>query len=91
MPVHSCKDLENLKVLLPEKYFCEECVKINARWIHLRKCQTCGTTLCCDSSPHQHATKHHHTTGHPVIISAEPGEYWAWCFLHHGMINYRMI
>ena len=37
---------------------CEECVKMGARWVHLRTCQDCGVTLCCDSSPNQHATKH---------------------------------
>ncbi len=30
---------------------CEECVKMGARWVHLRTCQSCGATLCCDSSP----------------------------------------
>ena len=24
---------------------CDECVKISARWVHLRTCQECGTTL----------------------------------------------
>ena len=37
---------------------CEECVKIGARWVHLRTCQQCGATLCCDSSPNRHASKH---------------------------------
>ena len=23
---------------------CDECVKIGARWVHLRTCQECGTT-----------------------------------------------
>src|SRR3979411_1986825 len=53
---------------------CEECVKIGAQWVHLRTCQTCGMTLCCDDSPNRHATKHAHASGHPVIASAEPGE-----------------
>ena len=26
-------------------------MKIGADWVHLRTCQQCGVTLCCDSSP----------------------------------------
>ena len=55
-------------------YQCEECIALGASWVHLRTCQTCGLTLCCDSSPNQHATAHYHRTGHPVVTSAEPGE-----------------
>jgi len=51
---------------------CEECVKIGSPWVHLRVCQECGRTLCCDDSPNRHATKHAHATGHPVIASADP-------------------
>ena len=49
---------------------CSECVKIRGQWVHLRVCQECGATLCCDSSPNQHATKHARATSHPVIASA---------------------
>ncbi len=55
---------------------CDECVKIGAQWVHLRTCQVCGTTLCCDSSPNRHAMKHARTSGHSVIASAEPGKRW---------------
>jgi len=61
-------------------YVCDECVKTGEKWVHLRTCQTCGTTLCCDSSPNKHATRHFKTTSHPVVISAEPGEKWMWCY-----------
>ena len=44
---------------------CDECVKIDARWVHLRTCQECDTTLCCDNSPNRHASKHAHATGIP--------------------------
>jgi hypothetical protein len=64
----------------PERYVCDECVKIGGHWIHLRTCQTCGSTLCCDSSPSRHATKHANASGHPVIASAEPGERWLYCY-----------
>jgi hypothetical protein len=70
---------QELKVA--EAYQCQECIAIGASWVHLRTCQTCGVTLCCDSSPNQHATHHFHRTGHPVVTSAEPGEKWAWCYV----------
>jgi uncharacterized UBP type Zn finger protein len=62
------------------KHECDTCVKIGAQWVHLRTCQTCGITLCCDSSPNRHASKHARSTSHPVVASAEPGERWLFCF-----------
>ena len=59
---------------------CDECMKTGSRWLHLRTCQECGTTRCCDDSPNQHASKHARESGHPVISSAEPGERWLYCF-----------
>jgi len=53
---------------------CKECAKIEADWVHLRACQTCGITLCCDSSPTRHTTKYAHATGGSVIASSERGE-----------------
>jgi ubiquitin-hydrolase Zn-finger-containing protein len=67
---------------------CAECVKAGARWVHLRTCQTCGVTLCCDSSPNRHASRHARTDGHPVIASAEPGERWLYCFIDDVGIEY---
>jgi len=67
---------------------CEECVKIGARWVHLRTCQTCGVTLCCDSSPNKHASKHARATTHPVIASAEPGERWLYCYPDDAFAEY---
>jgi hypothetical protein len=64
----------------PTQRVCEECAKIGAHWVHLRTCQQCGVTLCCDSSPNRHASKHAKTIGHPVIASAETGERWMYCF-----------
>ena len=71
----------------PKQYECEECVKIGSDWVHLRTCQTCGTTRCCDSSPNRHATKHFHTTGHPIVRSFQPGENWAWCYADEVFLN----
>jgi hypothetical protein len=60
---------------------CEECVKVGDRWVHLRTCQTCGATLCCDSSPNRHASTHARASHHPVVASAETGERWLYCFV----------
>lgn len=60
---------------------CEECLKIGQEWVHLRTCVICGHVGCCDQSIGKHATKHAHTTGHPVVRSAEPGETWRFCYV----------
>lgn len=59
---------------------CVECLATGGRWVHLRICLTCSHVGCCDNSPGKHATKHAHTTEHPVITSAEVGETWAYCY-----------
>ena len=67
---------------------CEECVKIGSPWVHLRTCQTCGSTLCCDSSPNRHASKHARSSEHPVVASAERGERWLYCFPDDAFAEY---
>lgn len=72
----------------PAARVCEECVKTGARWVHLRTCQTCGTTRCCDSSPNRHASRHAAESGHPVVASAEPGERWLYCYPDKAFAKY---
>jgi uncharacterized UBP type Zn finger protein len=84
MPV-SCKHLDQIKIRQTDKKGCEECLKIGDRWVHLRLCLTCGHVGCCDSSKNKHATKHFHTTDHPLIRSIEPGETWMWCYIDEAM------
>lgn len=72
----------------PKERVCEECVKIGAQWVHLRTCQACGVTLCCDSSPNKHASKHARSAEHPVAASAEPGERWLYCYVDDLMAEY---
>jgi hypothetical protein len=67
---------------------CEECVRTGHRWVHLRTCQTCGATLCCDSSPNRHASRHAQASGHPVVASAEPGERWLYCYRDDALVKY---
>ncbi len=84
-----CQDLARIgKLRTAARLECEECVKIGSPWVHLRTCQSCGATLCCDSSPNRHARQHANTSGHPVISSAQPGERWLYCYLHDEMRDY---
>jgi hypothetical protein len=84
-----CVHMKQIKeVKQPKRHVCEECVKTGDRWVHLRTCQECGTTLCCDSSPNRHATKHAHASKHPVIASAEAGERWLYCYPHEQFAEY---
>ena len=77
----SCEHLSGIDTVRTARHYeCEECMKSGDSWVHLRTCQTCGVTLCCDSSPNRHATRHAQHTGHPVIASAEPGERWLYCY-----------
>ena len=89
MPSTTCVHLTAVAIVRKAKsYECEECVKIGSRWVHLRTCQECGVTLCCDNSPNRHATKHSLATGHPVIASAEPGERWLYCYPDDAFTEY---
>ncbi len=85
----SCSHIDAISdVKQPKTRQCEECVKIGARWVHLRTCQTCGATLCCDSSPNKHASKHARASKHPVVASAEPDERWLYCFPDDAFAEY---
>jgi len=74
MPAAVCSHIGATQQLItPAAYHCDECIKTNSQWVHLRTCQTCAATLCCDSLPNKHMTTHYHQTQHPVVISDEPG------------------
>ena len=67
---NTCTHIDQIQLTeLPESIpGCEDCLKIGARWLHLRMCTSCGHIGCCDSSPNRHATAHVAETGHPVIL-----------------------
>jgi ubiquitin-hydrolase Zn-finger-containing protein len=89
MKAEGCNHIESVEsVKHPRKRQCEECVKIGSHWVHLRTCQTCSVTLCCDSSPNRHASQHAHASGHPVIASAETGERWLYCYPDDAFAEY---
>jgi hypothetical protein len=66
---------------------CVECLATGGWWLHLRRCAECGHIGCCDSSPSQHATKHNHSTAHPIIASFEPGEDWFYDYRTQAFID----
>jgi monovalent cation/hydrogen antiporter len=79
-----CDDLEKYDVTeTSDAGACQECLEEGTRWVALRECLECGHLACCDSSPRQHATAHFRDSQHPVMQSAEPGEDWRWCYVHH--------
>ena len=85
----TCSHIEHIaEVKQPRKRQCEECVAIGSQWVHLRTCQTCGATLCCDSSLNRHASRHAQASSHPVIASAERGERWLYCFSDDAFAEY---
>ena len=78
----ACTHLAHVRDVAPRTpEGCEECLKMNGWWVHLRLCLECGHVGCCDSSPGTHATKHFHQTRHPIMRSLEPGEDWGFCFV----------
>jgi len=85
----ACAHIDAVQTVVnPKARVCDECVKINSRWLHLRTCQSCGVTRCCDSSPNKHASKHARESHHPVIASAEPGERWLYCYPDDAFAEY---
>ena len=61
---------------------CPECLERGDSWVHLRMCLECGQVGCCDSSPNQHARRHHESADHNLLRSIEPGETGAYGDLH---------
>jgi hypothetical protein len=80
---------ERTEVPPPSGPGCADCEKASPRgwWFHLRRCVECGHVGCCDTSPAQHATAHHHATGHRVIASFEPGEDWFYDYGTDSMVD----
>jgi uncharacterized UBP type Zn finger protein len=81
MMAAECEHLDHIHVTTTDAHTCEECVKAGDSWVHLRLCLQCGHVGCCDSSKNKHATRHYHSSRHPLIRSIEPGERWVWCYV----------
>jgi uncharacterized UBP type Zn finger protein len=72
--------VSEIKSVTPSAGGCEDCLKTGDQWVHLRLCPMCGHVGCCDSSKNKHATRHYHSTRHPIMKSFEPGEDWGFCY-----------
>ena len=84
-----CEHIEAIETVKhPKIRQCDACVKIGAEWVHLRTCQECGTTLCCDDSPTGTPRNTPTRPGTRVIASAEPGERWLYCYPDDAMGEY---
>lgn len=84
----NCEHLSQIKQVEPNTpNGCEECLKTGDSWVHLRLCEICGHVGCCDNSKNKHATKHFHSTAHPIIKSFEPGEDWGWCYVDEQFLE----
>lgn len=79
----TCSHLDQITAEAPDltrPTGCQECLESGTIWVHLRRCLSCGHIGCCDSSTNQHASRHYEATGHPLIVSHQPGENWGWCY-----------
>lgn len=84
----ACTHTDQIKVRTTRTHQCAECIKLGDTWVHLRLCMICGHVGCCDSSKNRHATKHFHSTKHPIMRSIEPGEDWGWCFVDEVELDF---
>lgn len=75
--MRTCPHSSEIHAVTPSALGCEECLKMGARWVHLRLCRICGHVGCCDQSPNRRATKHFRATGHAIIEGYDPPEGFA--------------
>lgn len=71
--------MENLKIA--KENVCKSCIDEGSQWVHLRTCQSCGITLCCNSSRIQQMSHHCKRESHSVVISSKPEEKWIYCYI----------
>jgi len=82
-----CDHFLEIQDVFPSAKGCEDCLKMGDTWVNLRLCLTCGYVGCCDASKNKHATKHFHSSTHPVIVSYQPNERWLWCYVDQKQIT----
>ncbi len=82
-----CNHNVTVQSVTPMTPGCEECLKENMEWFHLRICRQCGHVGCCDQSVGKHATLHFHETGHPIIEGYDPPEGWGWCYIDEVFVD----
>lgn len=77
----TCRHRDAITSVTPSAIGCEECLRSDDWWVHLRLCRSCGHVGCCDDSPNRHAAKHFQTTRHAIIEGYDPPEGWGWCYV----------
>ncbi|NIM96485.1 MAG: hypothetical protein GTO18_22525 [Anaerolineales bacterium] len=80
-----CVHLDQIEEVTPNSDVCEACIALGDTWVNLRVCMICGQVGCCDDSKNTHARKHFKATGHPIIMSFQPGEDWLWCYVDEAL------
>ena len=83
----ACTQGAHVHKVQPSNDGCTDSLKSGGQWVHLRLCMECGHVGCCDSSPNKHATRHAHTSHHPIMKSFEPGEEWGWCYIDEAELD----
>jgi hypothetical protein len=83
-----CSHLGMAQQVIPSSQGCYECEQQHTHWNSLRICLICGHVGCSDDSPEQHALKHFHATGHPLIYEyGNPaGNTIGWCYIDQTYI-----
>jgi len=46
-----CEHFDPAVLKTADELVCQECLNTGDTWVHLRICQVCGSTHCCNSSP----------------------------------------
>jgi len=85
--MRSCQHFHLVTTVTPSAHGCEECLKTDSWWVHLRICRLCGHVGCCDQSPGKHATAHFYATAHPIIEGYDPPEGWGWCYADKTFVD----
>lgn len=83
----SCGHSPTILTVTPGSRGCEECLKSDGWWVHLRLCRSCGHVGCCDDSPSRHARGHFNDTAHPIIEGYDPPEGWGWCYIDDAQVD----
>jgi uncharacterized UBP type Zn finger protein len=86
--MNPCTHTGQIRDVRPGTRGCAECLRMGDTWVHLRMCLVCGHVGCCDSSKNRHATKHFHSSHHPIMRSLEPGESWGWCYVDQVELDF---
>lgn len=78
-----------VKTVLTPGQGCAHCLSMRpaGKWLHLRTNLFSGETLCCDSSPYQHSSKHAKETGNHLVTSVEPGETWVFDYITREFVG----